>query len=251
MDTETLENVYTVKTPVFEGPFGILLSMVEDRKLFINDVSLASVTEDYLRYINLLEKTNPLEVASFMIVAATLILIKSKSLLPNLELTAEEESDISNLTDRLKLYEMYIRLGGEIKPIFGKKIIFAPLERKQETVMFLPDNQITKENMMTLVSGVLGRMPKKEFIPEVEVKKVISIEEMIDNLTQRIQTSLRMSFKEWTGKGATKEERVTVIVSFLAMLELVRQGLLEAVQENSFEDIMIERQIEESVSANI
>ena len=242
MDTETLENSYKVKTSVFEGPFGLLLSLVEDRKLFINDLSLAQVTEDYIKYISTLEKANHSEISSFMVVAATLILIKSKSLLPNLDLSNEEEGDIKNLEDRLKLYEMYMRLSVEIKSMFGKKMIFAPLERKQETVVFLPDEQITKESMMAFVGDVLGRMPKKEFLPEIEVKKVISIEEMIDKLTDRIQNSLRMNFKEWSGGTKTKEEKVTVIVSFLAMLELVRQGIMDALQENNFEDIIMEKQ---------
>ena len=90
--------VYTIKTQGFEGPFGLLLNLVEERKLFINDISLAEVTEDYLRYINDLGQSHKAEeIASFIVVAATLILIKSKSLLPNLSLTSEEEGDIKNL----------------------------------------------------------------------------------------------------------------------------------------------------------
>lgn len=244
MDTEILENSYKVKTPVFEGPFGLLLSLVEERKLFINDLSLSKVTEDYLKYINALEKANHAEVSSFMVVAATLILIKSKSLLPNLDLSSEEETDIKNLQDRLKLFEMYARLGAEIKLMFGKRMIFLPEERKQASVVFLPDEQITKESMMALAGEVLGRMPKKEFLPEVEVKKVVSIEEMIENLAGRIQNAIRMSFKDFAGGAKNKEEKVTVIVSFLAMLEMVRQGILDALQENNFEDIIIEKTAE-------
>jgi len=96
-ETET----YQIKTDAFEGPFHLLLSLIEERKFFINDLSLAQVTEDYLNYVNKLEKQDPSEISSFIVVAATLILIKSKSLLPNLNLTAEEEGDIRNLEDRL------------------------------------------------------------------------------------------------------------------------------------------------------
>ena len=238
------QEVYKIKTVGFEGPFGLLLGLVEERKLFINEISLAEVTEDYLRHINTLGNLSPYEISSFVVVAATLILIKSKSLLPNLNLTNEEEVDIRNLEDRLKLYEMYIRLGGHIKENFGQKMIFAPQERKNDLLVFLPDEQITKKSMMAFAQGVLGRIPKKVFLPEVEVRKVISIEEMIDKLTDRIQSSMKMNFREFTGKAVTKEERVVVIVGFLAMLELVRNGILNAVQENDFEDIIIERQEE-------
>jgi segregation and condensation protein A len=237
---------YQIKTSGFEGPFGLLLSLVEEKKLFINEISLAQVTEDYLNYVNSLNDLNPAEVASFLVVAATLILIKSKSLLPNLNLTDEEEGDIRNLEDRLKLYEMYTRLAENIKNTFGNKIIFSAEERKNNFLVFLPDEQITRESMMTFVQSALVRMPKKVFLPNVEVKKVVSIEEMIDKLTDRIQNCLKMNFKDFTGQAVTKEERIVVIVGFLAMLELVRNGILSAMQENNFEDIIIEKQVLES-----
>jgi len=217
--------------------------LVEQRKLFINEISLAQVTEDYLQYVNSLGNLSPAEITSFLVVAATLILIKSKSLLPNLNLTDEEEGDIKDLEDRLKLYELYARFGGNIKSNFGKKIIFPAGERKNDFLVFLPDEQITKESMMAFAQDALGRMPKKVFLPEVEVKKVVSIEEMIDKLTDRIQNCLKMNFRDFAGQAVTKEERIVVIVGFLAMLELIRNGILNAMQENNFEDIIIEKQI--------
>src|ERR1035437_5868591 len=232
METEVLENTYQIKTSAFEGPFGLLLRLVEERKLFINEISLAQVTEDYLQYINGLRAIGPAEISSFIVVAATLILIKSKSLLPNLNLTSEEEKDIKNLEERLKLYELYSRLSLNIKSNFGKQIIFAPLERKNEILVFLPDERINPNQMMEFAREALGRIPKKVFLPAVEVKKVISIEEMIDKLTERIQNSLKMNFKDFSGAATTREERVVVIVGFLAMLELIRGGILNAIQEN-------------------
>ncbi|MFA5841008.1 MAG: segregation/condensation protein A, partial [Candidatus Paceibacterota bacterium] len=70
-------DIFQIKTASFEGPFGLLLSLVEKRKLFINDVSLAQVTEDYLAYINKLGGLPPAEISSFILVASTLLLIKS------------------------------------------------------------------------------------------------------------------------------------------------------------------------------
>ena len=241
MEPTLTQNTYQLKIAGFEGPFGLLLGLIEKRKLFINDVSLAVVTEDYLNYMNKLGGLNPAEIASFVLVASTLILIKSKSLLPNLSLTSEEEGDIHNLEERLRLFELYTKLGGYIKENFGKNIIFAPLERKNELLIFLPDDKITSKNMMEFARGALGSMPKKIFLPEVEVRKVVSIEEMIDNLTERIKSSIKMSFKDFAGKAVTREEKVFVIVGFLAMLELVRNGILHVIQENDFSDIIIEK----------
>jgi segregation and condensation protein A len=235
------KEVYQIKISGFEGPFGLLLNLIEKRKLHINDVSLAAVTEDYLQYMNKLGGLQPAEVSSFVLIASTLLLIKSKSLLPNLDLTNEEEGDIKSLEERLRLYELFLRLGGNIKNDFGKNIIFAPNERKNDVLIFLPDEQITKESMMTFAKDLLGSMPKKVFLPEAEVKKVISIEEMINNLTERIKNSLKISFKDMHGKVVTKEEKVTMIVGFLAMLELVREGIMEATQNENFEDIIMEK----------
>src|SRR3989344_5032770 len=162
METQNYQN-YAVKTAGFEGPFRLLLELVEKRKLHINDVSLAAVTEDYLKYMNQLGGLNHADIASFVVVAATLILIKSKSLLPNLSLTSEEEGDIKSLEERLRLYELFMRLGVNIKNDFGEKMIFAPLERKRDVLVFLPDDRITKESMMGFAKNVLGSMPKKVF----------------------------------------------------------------------------------------
>ncbi len=242
MNTAVEADSYKIKTTAFEGPFGLLLDLVEKRKLFINDVSLAEVTEDYLKYMNQLGGLSHTEITSFVYVASTLILIKSKSLLPNLNLTDEEEGDIKNLEERLRLYELFMKLGGNIKSKFGKRIIFAPLERKNENIVFLPDDQITAKNMMTFASDVLGRMPKKTILPEVEVRKVISIEEMIDKLTERIKNTLSMSFRAFGGKVTNREEKITHIVGFLAMLELVRQGIINVMQERDGGDIIMEKQ---------
>jgi len=246
MDGESEQNIFKIKTTGFEGPFGLLLELVEKRKLFINDVSLAAVTEDYLKYMNTMGNVHPSEIASFILVASTLILIKSKSLLPNLSLTAEEEGDIKSLEERLRLYEMFTKLGGNIKSNFGKKIIFAPQERKNDVLIFLPDEKITKNSMMAFARDVLGSMPQKVFLPKVEVRKVISIEEMIDKLTERIKDSLKMNFKDLHGKIASKEDKVTMIVGFLAMLELVRNGILHVAQENNFADIIISKREQEN-----
>lgn len=249
METES----YTVKAGGFEGPFGLLLGLVEKRKLFINDVSLAEVTEDYLSYVNRLGGLPPAEVSSFVLVASTLLLIKSKSLLPNLDLTDDEKGDIKNLEERLRLYEIFTKLGGNIKSEFGKRIIFPAEERKNKILVFLPDKQITKDSMMTFAQAVLGSMPKKIVMPEVEVKKVISIEEMINDLTARITRSLKMSFRDLhghTGRVHTKEEKVLVIVGFLAMLELVRNGIIDAIQESHGGDITLEKMSEENLQAH-
>jgi segregation and condensation protein A len=245
VEIDIASDSYKIKTQAFEGPFSLLLHLVEKRKLFINDVSLAEVTEDYLKYLNGLDKINPEEASGFLVVASTLLLIKSKSLLPNLNLTDEEQGDIKNLEERLRLYELFGKLSVNLKNNFGKKIIFPAEERKNDVLIFLPDERITKDSMMTYAREVLNKMPKKVFLPKVEVKKVISIEEMLDRLVERIQNTMKMSFGEFAPKGNTKEERMVVIVGFLAMLELVRNGIIHAMQDVDRGEILIEKRVDE------
>jgi segregation and condensation protein A len=238
---------YKVKAGEFEGPLEVLLGLIEKRKLFINEISLAEITDDYIRYIQNISNKKIEHYASFIAVAATLILIKSRSLLPNLTLTTEEETQIDDLEARLRLYKVIQDVGQDIQKIYGKQIIFPKLQKKNETRVFSPDKQITKDLMKELGLSVISAIPepRKEKLREVEIVKVKSLKEMIDDLTDRVmqnfeKTNFKDLFKNQTF-ASKKEERVTVIVSFLAVLELVRSGIMEAFQDDDGE-INIEKQ---------
>src|SRR4051794_29176459 len=99
-------SVHVVKTPVYEGPLDLLLELIEKRKLLINDISLAAVTDEYIAKINSLSELPVGETADFIALAATLLLIKSRSLLPTLALSGEEERDIKELEYRLAVYQI-------------------------------------------------------------------------------------------------------------------------------------------------
>jgi len=228
---------FTVKQQSFEGPLDVLLDLIEKRKLFINDISLAKVADDYLAYINTLGQFPLADGANFVLIASTLVLIKSKSLLPNLELTSEEKGDIADLELRLKIYKRIKELSVGIKERFGKHISFEPEQRKIDPI-FSPDKGMTVASLFSAIGDVLKNLPKKEFLPKVVVEKVMSLEEMITHLTKRVTDSIKMSFKEFS-KGE-KTNKVHVIVSFLAMLELVKQGIISVTQESHSDDILME-----------
>ncbi len=177
------------------------------------------------------------DTSDFLVIASTLLLIKSKSLLPSLSLTEEEQADIRDLELKLKIYKKIKELSVHVKANFGKAMLFFPNARKMEPV-FSPDASMTKENLANAVFEVIKNLPRFEAKPKVKVTKVISLEEMITHLTERVKTSLKMSFKEFSGMG--KADKVNVIVSFLAMLELVKQGLIDAEQRDKFGDINME-----------
>jgi segregation and condensation protein A len=227
---------FALKHEKFEGPLELLLDLIEKRKLFINDISLAKVADDYVAYVKLVGDFPLSESAQFVLIASTLLLIKSKSLLPSLELSEDEKGNIADLERRLALYKIYRERAVALSGIFGKNILFARAERKIQPV-FSPDASMIVSNIFESMRAVLANLPKKEFLPKAVVDKVISLEEMISNLTSRITSGLKMSFKEFS---KDKEGRVNVIVSFLAMLELVKQGIINVVQERHFDDIVME-----------
>lgn len=229
---------YRVKTEVFEGPLELLLSLIEKRKLLINDIALAAVADDYMAHIRKLGRFPVREAAQFLLVAATLVLIKSKSLLPSLALTPEEEGSIEDLEKRLKLYQRLRGLGTRhIKSMYGHRRIFARLPQKSRDPVFSPDKKCTPEGLRAAIRHVAEALPMPEKIPETAIKKIISLEEMIERLTTRITSSLKLSFREFSGND---KEKTHVIVSFLAMLELVKKGAIEATQDRQFADINME-----------
>lgn len=230
-------NQFKIKTEVFEGPMDLLLLLIEKRKLFINDVSLANVADDFIFYLQNKEMYFIKDISEFLIIASTLLLIKSKSLLPSLNFSEEEKKGVQDLELKLKIYKKIKELSISIKNNFGKQIIFFPNARKTE-IIFSSSPEINKENLSKAIFEVIKNLPKFEVKPNLKIKKVISLEEMINNLTKKIQISLKLSFKDFSGIG--KEEKINVIISFLAMLELVKQGIIEVNQREKFEDIHIE-----------
>ena len=228
--------LFTVKAGEFEGPLEHLLTLIEERKFHINDISLASVTDEYLSWSKSVPERSMGDTAQFVVVAATLLLIKSKSLLPQLTLTEDEQADISDLEERLRMYQRIRGLTKHLKERFGVAPIIFEVERNPSPV-FTPDSSVTLASILLSVRTAISAIPLKEIIPIKVIEKVITLEEMIVRLASRIEKSLSLTFKEFT-KG-TKEKK-EVIVGFLALLELVKRGVLSAGQRERFEDIRIE-----------
>jgi len=236
-----------VKTEVFEGPLDLLLELIEKRKLLINDISLAEVCDEYIARINSATVLPVGETAEFIALAATLLLIKSRSLLPTLDLSQEESRDIKELEYRLALYQIIKEaargLASAPNPLYEG--IFP-----QQEPLFLFDTSISLASLRSAAQTLLDGFPTTLALPNVAVKKIISIEEVIQTLAGRISSAFRLSFKEFSlsagqagghGKSANTEAKQAVIVSFLALLELVKQGIIKAQQAEGFGDIMLEQ----------
>jgi segregation and condensation protein A len=234
-----MPNDFSIKTGEFEGPLDLLLSLIEKRKLFMNDIFLAKVTDDFIGYLNSHGEYPIAKSAHFILIASTLLLIKSKSLLPSLSLSSEEEQNIEDLEKRLKEYSKIKELSVYIKDLFGSKIIFEKNSSTIKNPVFAPDESMSVPNLYETMKKLLETLPKlKEKLPEIMVKQVMSLEEMVDKLTDRITAGLKITFREFSSEH--KGDRVNVIVGFLAMLELVKNGLIKVEQQGSFDDIHME-----------
>lgn len=228
---------FSIKTDIFEGPLELLIELVEKRKLLINDISLASVTDEYLSRVSAMQERSLPNTTQFIQLAATLLLIKSKSLLPVLELTREEEATIEDLEDRLRQYQIYRDAGQYLSSIYGTNTLYSPRFTPPTEVLFIPDEWCTTSALHEAIRGVLENLPKKEIKPKVQVKPTISLEDMMESLKRRIETHLRARFSDIKAEA---DEHKTVIVGFLAILELVKQGNILVKQDGRFDDIEIE-----------
>lgn len=227
--------VYELHTEVFNGPLELLLSLIEKRKLLINDIALAEVADDYLNYLKQHPEFPVNETAQFVLVGSTLLLIKSKSLLPVLSFTEEEQISVEDLEARLHQLRVFKDVSVRMQERFGKRRLYARTRVYKKDPVFTPDKDTSPGVLREAMRHVLRQLPKKtQKIQQTTVDKVISLEEMMENLTQRINASMQVSFREATqGVGP----KVNVIVTFLAMLELVRGGVIRVEQSVRHGDI--------------
>ena len=232
-------NAFTIQTEVYSGPLDLLIDLIERRKLLVNDISIAAVTDDYLMYVASRESNPIREMADFIVLASTLLLLKSKSLLPILELSEAEEESVESLEKRLKYYQIFRQAGKVIETIFGKHRAYERRFVPDRNPLFLPDTRTTISSLSTAMQDVLANLPKKVEKPKVQVKTVVSLEEMMGRLKDRIERQMKLTFKDFTGGTG---ERSTVIVGFLAILEMVKQGGVMVRQASRFHDIEIERE---------
>lgn len=228
-----METIFAVKSGTFEGPLDLLLDLIEKRKLHISDVSLSAIADDYMAHVEKLSEFPMADTASFVLIASTLVLIKSKSLLPTLTLSEDEQGSIDDLELRLKIYKEFREISKKIENIFGRNIIYSGLSNKRFDPIFSPPPGLNIDQLKNAMHDVLKNLPIKDEPVKTTVRKIISLEEMMESLSQRIQSGLKLSFKNF----ANKEERMNAIVGFLAMLELVKRGIIAVRQDKNFEDI--------------
>ncbi len=228
---------FSVNTGVYQGPLEKLLELVEEKKLEITLVSLAQVTGDFLKHVESLRGEEDAKgvIADFLVVASRLLLIKSRVLLPNLELDEEEEADIRDLELRLKLYEElksareHVAKGWGPHPRMRSREFFADWEP-----IFSPPNRLHLEDMERAMGRISGEL-ERFLLPTDKIENtMIKLQDTIRRLLDRISGSpLDLGHLEG---GKPRSE---VIVLFLAVLHLAREHSVQIEQKQEFGRIEI------------
>jgi segregation and condensation protein A len=232
---------FSVTQQHFSGPLDALLSLIEERRLSITEVSLAEVTDAYLAYVEQLPELPLGETAQFILVASTLLLIKSRTLLPTVELSQEEAQSIEELERRLARYATIRKAAKLLRKQWGTAPLqFARRVPKPEytggrEIAFNP-SEATIATIHYAIAKLVSLLPKPEKMAEATVAPLLALEEVIVKVRNRLTSSLRARWSDLT-RSASKHE---VIVHFLAVLELVRSGSVSATQEKLFSDILLE-----------
>ncbi len=231
---------FVIKQGRFEGPYVKLLSMIEDRKMSISEISLSQIADEYIAYVKSLEQVNNLDLSQFISVAATLMLIKAKSLLPNIEYTKEEKEQIGDLENKLEIYKIIKEGEKNIKTKWQKNILYNRERTSIKEKIFSPDKSFTEGNLFSVAELTLAKMPNFAKIREVAVRQVIKLEEVLEKMLARIQENFS-SLKTFAGTltDNQKEVKKMIIVSFLALLELLKSGNFDAESNHDGTDLKI------------
>ncbi len=230
---------YKVKLEVFEGPLDLLLYLIKKNEIDIYDIPIADITEQYLEYIELMRMLDLNIAGEFLVIAATLIHIKSKMLLPPDEkdlLPEEEEDPREELVRRLVEYKKFKEVAGILQGLEGqRKKMFTrdiPFEVEPGEVFF----EASLFDLITAFTRVLKDVPK-EIFQEI-IKDEFTVEQKVHDLLHMFVKTPVMSLLDLFKNSKNKPE---IIATFLAVLELIRLKEILVVQKQNFSDIEIVR----------
>ncbi len=229
---------YSVRLEQFEGPLELLLSLIEKEKLDITRVSLARVADQYLEYLQS-ESHIPLgHLAQFLSIAARLVLLKSRALLPLLTFTDDEEEAIVDLEWQLREYRRFRDASLVLGKLFSHHTGASVRERSLalQEGLFFPPSTLSVNDLQNAFTSVLGEIPLMEALEEKELKAVVRLEEKMAQFRASLAERAESSFRDMT---KSVEDRVELIVSFLALLQLVKERWVTVEQSEFFGDIAI------------
>ncbi len=244
----------TVKLQVFEGPLDLLLYLLEKNKVNIYDIPIVEITEQYMEYIREMKRQDLEVLSEFLVMAATLIDIKSRMLLPSNPDSEEEEEDTrAELVQQLLEYKMYKCMAYELKDrqmdagrVMYKKPTIPEEVRAYEPPVDIHElmSDITLSRLHEIFESIMKKQqdkidPLRSKFGKIE-KEEVSLEDKMEDLQKYAAGHRHFSFR---GLLTAQSSKVEVIVTFLAILELMKMGTIRISQEHIFDDIQIDSKV--------
>lgn len=244
----------TIKLQVFEGPLDLLLHLLEKNKVNIYDIPIVEITKQYLEYIAEMKRQDLNVVSEFLVMAATLIDIKSRMLLPAAETEEEEEEDPrAELVQQLLEYKMYKCMAYELRDrqmdaerVLFKEPTIPPEVAEYEEPIDIAElvSDVTLARLNEVFKSIMKKQadkidPVRSKFGKIE-KEEVSLSDKMAYLEDYCLTHSRFSFR---GLLEAQSGKMEIIVTFLAILELMKMGKIFISQEHIFDDIQIESKI--------
>jgi len=232
-------NNYTVQLPVYAGPLDLLLQLIERDELDITRVSLTQVTDQFLAYLKVLETMNLGDIADFLVIAARLILIKSEALLPRpVERQPGEEDPGDELARLLIAYKRYKEIAGTLRQREEAGLrTYLRLAPPPKLEAQLDLSSVTTFHLLAAVQHALALNPEKPTLGTVVAPPKVTIRDQIRLIAHALRSGGgQASFQSMLDQA---QSRMEVVVTFLAVLELIKRRKIEASQEQAFGEIQI------------
>lgn len=243
-----------VKLQVFEGPLDLLMHLIDKNKIDIYDIPIVEITNQYMDYIHAMEKEDMNIMSEFLVMAATLLDIKCRMLLPKeVNEEGEEEDPRQELVERLLQYKMYKYMSYELRDrqIEGERSIYKDATIPDEVARFEEPvdldkliGDLTLARLRRIFNDVIRRQndkidPVRSKFGKIE-KEEVNLPEKLAFVEQFAAVHSRFSFRELLEHQSSKMQ---IVVTFLAVLELMKVGTIAVYQEHTFDDIIITSQI--------
>ena len=229
--------MHNFKLEKFEGPLDLLLQLIEREELPISEVSISQMADQFVQQM----KTGgvpPEELADFLLVAAKLLYLKSKILIP--QLVDEDLEEGIGLEQQLRMYKEYLTAAKGLNTLWQEQTVAFARDRLPvlSTQGFYPPRHLTAVKLAAVCQTVVDFLRPMLAVPQEAVRRTISIQQKIANLKDLVWQKSRLLFQQWI-KGA--KDRTEVVVSFLALLEMVKQRQVAAEQITLFAEITIDK----------
>jgi segregation and condensation protein A len=240
-----MTEIYNIKIPVFEGPFDLLLHLIKENKIDIYDIPIALITGRYLQYIEMMKELNLELAGEFLVMAATLIQIKSRMLLPpDEEVSSEGQEDPRlELVNRLLEYQTFKEAASNLR------------KREEEWMNVFHKEPASDDTELSLFDlnlfDLLGAFKKILDTASPEIisitKETLTVKDKMSIIIEMLEGQEAIRFEEIFKEGIT---RIQLIITFVALLELIRLGLAKAYQEKEFGNIWVINPSKQSTIVN-